>query len=295
MNRNGVSGAVFLTVILLAAGLPTEASGGSARLRYGFSPGKSYRVREMHHDVGKTVTVMNVMGQEQEFETPMDQVSEGVWSATVTGGGGSGVKLAVTYGKHKGGQRWSSDKIQSDDFFADSRAEVVIHPVKGAIGYSIKPDEPTIDLIYRARFIWMPVFPEGSLSKGSEFSHEYVLKSGMYNIKSTDDYYLVEVKGGYAHFDVESRQVAVIRLTQPQGTGQIPAGMGMNMSDMKIAYRGEGTAVFDIGEGIFVEREGKMSYSNMEGTKGSSPMPGGAAFSSRMEGTVKYRWEMERD
>ena len=79
----------------------------------------------------------------------------------------------------------------------------------------------------------------------------------------------------------------------PGGAGAIP---GMAMADMKLAYKGDGTAVFDLKEGIFIEREGKMSYSNLDSGKGSSAMPGGGmAFSTRMTGVMKYKWEMERE
>ena len=85
----------------------------------------------------------------------------------------------------------------------------------------------------------------------------------------------------------------VIKMSEAPATGGMPSAMGM--SDMKLAYKGEGTAVFDLKEGIFVEREGKMSYSNMGSTQGTSPMPGQMAFSTRMEGVTKYGFEMERE
>jgi hypothetical protein len=268
-----------------------NAGASSARLNYGFQPGVTYKVTERHHDVGKTVTEMNMMGQPQKFETVSDQVSSGTWTAKGVGKEGKGVKLAVEYGQHKGGQRWSSNKVQSDDIFAGSSAEVVIHPVKGLVKSVTKPEgDATVGLIYQGRFAWMPVLPEGFIKKGDSFTHEYVMKSGMYHIKSTDEYYLVEVKGNFASFDVETKQLMVIKMDQgPGGTGPI---QGMALADMKLAYKGEGTAVFDVKEGIFIEREGKMSYSNLDSGEGAAA---GMAFKTRMEGVVKYGWEMERE
>jgi len=66
----------------------------------------------------------------------------------------------------------------------------------------------------------------------------------------------------------------------------------MVLADMKLVYKGEGTAVFDIKEGIFIEREGKMSYSNLDSSEGDAA---GMSFKSKMEGVVKYGWEMERE
>lgn len=287
----------FTTVcFLLSMVWAVESPAASAMLRYGFKPGAVYRVTEQHHDVGKTVTEMNIMGQQQTFESPMDQVSSGTWSMKAIGRKADGIILQAEYGRHKGGERWSSNKIESEKIFGDSSAEVVVHPVKGVVDIKASPPEDQyVEIIYMGRFAWMPVLPEEDVKVGTGFTHEYVLKSGMYNVKVTDEYYVAEIKDGYVTFDVETRQIAVVKMSQvqtPQGT---PAGMGMNMADMKIAYKGEGTAVFDLKEGIFTEREGKMSYSNMDSTKGSSPAPGGMAFSSRMEGVARYSFEMERE
>ena len=293
--KRGTSWLPAAFLLLTLAPTPGEAS--SVRLTYGFRQGSVYKVTEQFHDVGKTVTEMNVMGQAQKFETPTDQVSSGTWTARAVGKEGGGMRLAVTYGQHKGGERWSSNKVASDDIFAGSRADVVVHPVKGAVRYAVQPpDDATVDLIYRSRFAWMPELPEGFVRKGGSFTHEYVMSSGMFHIKSTDEYFLVEVKGDYVTFDVETKQLMVLKLSQAPVPEGMPQGMGgLNMGDMTLAYRGEGTAVFDVKEGIFLEREGKLSYSNLEGTQGSSPMPGQMAFSSRMEGVMKYRWEMEKE
>jgi hypothetical protein len=268
-----------------------DAGASSVRLTYGFTPGAVYRVTERHHDVGNTVTEMNMMGQPQKFETASDQVSSGTWTAKAVGREVGGVKLAVDYGQHKGGQRWASNKVQSDDIFAGSSAEVVIHPRKGLVKSDVKPPgDSTVELIYQGRFAWMPRLPEGFVTKGSSFTHEYVMKSGMYNIKTTDEYYLVEVKGDFVTFDVETKQLMVIKMDQgPGGTGPI---QGMALADMKLAYKGDATAVFDFKEGIFIEREGKMSYSNLDSGEGAA---GGMAFKTRMEGVVKYKWEMDRE
>lgn len=295
MNRHGgntrwlVVGS-FLLLSWLVMSWTTDAGASSVRMTYGFTPNVVYKVTEQHHDVGKTITEMNMMGQPQKFETASDQVSSGTWTARGVGKVSEGVKLAVEYGQHKGGQRWSSNKVASDDIFAGSSAEVVIHPVKGFVKSTAKPEgDDTVGLIYQGRFAWIPPLPEGFVKKGNSFTHEYVMKSGMYSIKITDEYYLVEVKGNYVTFDVETKQLMVIKMDQgPGGTGPM---QGMVLADMKLVYKGEGTAVFDVKEGIFIEREGKMSYSNLDSSEGAAA---GMAFKSRMEGVVKYSWEMER-
>jgi hypothetical protein len=290
----------FLTIIVMCLLLSlvwvVNGQAASAKLRYGFKPGTVYRVTQQHHDVGKTVTEMNMMGQQQTFESPSDRVSSGTWTMKAVGKTADGIKLQAEYGQHKGGERWSSNKVQSGDIFGNSSAEIIVHPVKGVVSVKASPsDDQYVEIIYMGRFAWMPELPEGGVNVGSEFTHEYVLKSGMYNVKVTDDYYVAEIKGGYVTFDVETREIAVIKMNSAQRPEGMPAGMGMDMADMKIAYKGEGTAVFDLKEGIFIEREGKMSYSNMDSTKGSSPMPGGMSFSSRMEGVSRYSFEMERE
>ena len=286
------AGCYWLAALIVLVGVSGAGTveAASIKLRYGFKQGTVYRVTEQNHDVGKSVTEMNVMGQQQKIETPSDRVSSGTWTAKVVGKEGGGVKLAVEYGQYKGGQRWASNKVETDDVFGDSSAVVIVHPVDGAVKIVASPaGDQMVDIIYQGRFGWMPELPEGSLKVGSEFTHEYVMKSGMYNVKATDEYYLAEIKGGFATFDVESKQLVVIKMDQgPGGTGAI---QGMTMADMKLAYKGDGTAVFDIKEGIFVEREGKMSYSNLDSGTGSSM---GMAFSTRMTGVAKYKWEMGR-
>lgn len=280
-----------LVGLFMAVSWNADAGASSVRMTYGFKPGAVYRVTEQHHDVGKTVTEMNLMGQPQKFETASDQVSSGTWTVKGAGRDGEGVKLAVEYGQHKGGQRWSSNKVQSDDIFADSSAEVVIHPLKGLANIDVKPrGDSTVELIYRGRFAWMPTLPERFVKKRDSFTHEYVMKSGMYNIKTTDEYYIVEVKGNFVTFDVETKQLMVIKMDKgPGGAGPM---QGMALADMKLAYKGDGTAVFDIKEGIFIEREGKMSYSNLGSGEGAAA---GVTFKTRMKGVVKYKWEMERE
>lgn len=280
---------VLMGACVLAWGA-TSASGAPVSLRYGFRPGAVYRVTEQNHDVGKTITEVTMMGQVQRVETPTDQVSSGTWTARTAGRTGDGVVLAVEYGQHKGGQRWASEKVETQDVFSGSSASVVIDPTDGAVRFTVTPEgDETVELIYKGRFMWMPVLPAGGLKVGDTFTHDYVLSSGMFSIKATDEYYLAQVRGGFATFDVESKQLMVIRMDKgPGGTG--PMG-GMVMDDMKLAYKGEGTAVFDVGEGIFIEREGKMAYSNLESGKGATA---GMAFATRMEGVMRYKWEMER-
>jgi hypothetical protein len=281
----------IITVMLLILPGPDNAAASSVRMAYGFKPGAVYKVTERHHDVGKTITEMNMMGQPQKFENATDQVSSGTWTARGVARDKAGMLLLVEYGQHKGGQRWSFNKIQSDDMFAGSSAEVLIHPVRGFVKSTAKPEgDSTVELIYEGRFAWMPPLPDGFIRKGDSFTHDYVMKSGIYNIKITDEYYLAEVKGNYATFDVETQQLMLIRMDQgPGGTGPM---QGMALTDMKLAYKGEGTAVFDIKDGIFIEREGKMTYSNLDSNEGAMA---GMSFKTRMEGVTKFSWEMERE
>jgi len=290
---------IYLTVIMAGAFFAIFLSGishaASVRLSYGFNVGATYRVTEQHHDVGKTVTEINMMGQPQKFETASDRVSSGTWTAKGVSKDTRGVKLAVEYGEHKGGDRWGGNMMDSAQILGSSSAEIVIHSTDGAVQYEVAPSaEQIVEVIYKSRFLWMPKLPKEFVRKGSSFTHEYVLKSGMYNIKSTDEYSLVGIKGNFVTFDVETTQVSIIKMSEAPKLEGVPAGMGMNMADMKLAFKGEGTAVFDVKEGIFIEREGKMSYSDMGSVQGASAMPGGVTFSSRTEGVVKYKWEMER-
>ena len=291
MKRYRVCWSGVVVCLALSMSWPADAGASSVRMSYGFKPGAVYRVTEKHHDVGKSVTEMTMMGQPQRIENPTDQVSSGTWTAKGVGKEGINVKLAVKYGQHKGGQRWSSNKIQSEEIFAGSSAEVFIHPTRGFVKSIVKPEgDPTLELIYQGRFAWMPPLPEGFIKKGDSFTHDYIMKSGMYSIKITDEYYLAEVKGNYATFDVETKQLMVIKMDQgPGGAGPM---QGMALADMKMVYKGEGTAVFDLKEGLFIEREGKMSYSNLDSSEGKAA---GMTFNTRMEGVVKYSWEMERE
>jgi len=150
---------LWLIFILFPGVLWTgDAAAFSVRMTYGFAPGEVYKVTEQYHDVGKTVTVMDMLGQPQKFETASDQVSSGIWTAKAVGRDDEGVRLAVEYGEHKGGQRWSANKIRSDDIFSRSSAEVVISPLEGLVGSTVKPaGDPAVELVYKSRFAWMPL------------------------------------------------------------------------------------------------------------------------------------------
>ena len=56
--------AVLFPFLLVFLGYADDGSAASVKLRYGFKTGAVYRVTEQHHDVGKTVTEMNMMGQQ---------------------------------------------------------------------------------------------------------------------------------------------------------------------------------------------------------------------------------------
>lgn len=272
--------------VLLLCALPLGASwAASVKLRYGFKPGAVYAVHEQHHDVGKSIVEMDIMGQRQSMESPIDHISEGHWSARGIGKGpGSSMRLAVEYGTQKGGDRWAASAgAGSEQHFGDSKAEATIDPVKGLTALTTTPVEPLLDLIYRARFAWLPPLPSGSIKPGDSFSHDYVMKNDNFTTKGSDEYTLDEISDGMAYFTVETRMVSVIRYGG--GSAQGMGGPAM-LGEMTLAYQGEGTAIFNLKEGIFIEREIKMGYATQK--------PSSGAFSSTMRGVSRTRWEMER-
>jgi len=116
------------------------------------------------------------------------------------------------------------------------------------------------------------------------------MKSNRYSINTRDEYFLVEVKGNFVTFDVKTNQTMVVKLDK--GTGSAGSLQGMDLVDIKLAYKGSGTAVFDIREGIFIEREGRMPYSSLDSGEGASS---GVNVKTTMEGVLKYSWKMERE
>ena len=273
---------LLLSLLLL---LPLQSGwAASVKLRYGFHSGASYEVHELYHDVGSSTVEMEMMGQHQKMTTPIDQISESRWSAKMIGkAGNGGLRLAMGYGSQKGGERWAASAGPgSEEMFGNSSAEVTIDPVKGMTALTTKPTGAMYDGIYRGRFGWMPQLPSAALSTGDSFSHDYTIKGEGYTVKGTDEYTLDEISEGMAYFSVESRQVMVMRF------GNTAQGMGgpAMMTEMSMAYKGDGTATFNIKEGYFSEREMKLAY--------TTPKPSKGSFASTMRGVMKQRWEMER-
>lgn len=276
-------------LITLGIGLLTMQSvyAASVTLRHGFKDGASYSVKQLYHDVSKSVTEMNIMGQQQVFETPMDRTHQSQWSARAKHAGGK-VVLSLDYGKQQGGERWGGQMGQGGThMFANSSATVTLDPQKGFVSMTTKPaDDPIVNAIYQARLSWLPSFPQQALKVGDGFLHEYTVKGQMATVKSEEDYTLDEIDGNLAYFTIETRQITILDYSamQPQG---MPQGMGAGMmSNMTLLYKGEGTAIFDIKEGIFIEREMKTAYSTDKPSDGMMMMT--------MRGTVRDRWEMER-
>lgn len=265
--------------------VPSLVFAQSATLKYGFKKGETYQVKQMHHDVGKSVTEMSFMGQNQVIETPMDNIFESAWQVKAVDKSSKGMKLTTSYGTNKGGERWGQQGQGGAQLFGKSTAEVMVHPLDGVVSLKTKPaNDSTIELIYRTRFAWWPEFPTEALKVDDSFEHEYVIKAGMATMKGNDEYILDEVSGGLAYFTVESRLHTVYDYSanMPEGMG----AMGGAGGSMTLAYKGEGTAIFDLKEGIFVEREMKMSY--------ATPKKSTGMMSTNMHGTTKERWEMER-
>lgn len=276
-----------LPLLLLALFGVQQAQADSITLRHGFREGANYNVTQLYHDVGKSVTEMNMMGQQQVFDTPIDHVHQGKWRAQSTRRGGKWV-LSLNYGQQQGGERWGGQMGQGgSELYGNSSATVTIDPQKGFVSMTAQPaDDPVVDTIYRARLAWLPVFPKKALRIGEGFLHEYTTKGSMMTVKSEDDYTLDKVKDGLAYFTIETRQVTVIDYSSMQSQG-MPQGMGAGgLSNMTLLYKGEGTAIFDIKEGIFIEREMTTKYSTDKPTTGMMKMT--------MRGSVRERWEMER-
>jgi hypothetical protein len=277
----------FLIPLTLSLLCVEAVQAASVTLRHGFKDGATYTVRQLYHDVSKSVTEMNMMGQKQVFETPGDRMHQSSWMARAKRSGGKTV-LTLNYGKQQGGERWGGQMGEGgSEMFGNSSAKVTLDPQKGFVAITTTPaDDPIIDAIYRARLAWLPAFPRKALKVGDGFLHEYTTKGQMMTVKSEDDYTLDEIADGLAYFTIETRQVTIMDYSamQPQG---MPQGMGAGgMSGMTLLYKGEGAAIFDIKEGIFIEREMKTAYSTDKPSDGMMKMT--------MRGTVRDRWEMER-
>jgi hypothetical protein len=276
-----------LMVLAFSVFAMQSAQAASVTLRYGFKDGATYTVKQLYHDVGTSVTSMNMMGQQQTYESPMDTTHQGSWTAHAKQRGGR-IQLSLDYGTQQGGERWGSQSGEvGNKMFADSSAIVTLDPQQGFVSVSTKPaDDPLIDAIYRARLAWLPRFPEKPLKVGEGFLHEYTTKGMMMTVKSEDDYTLDEVDKGMAYFTIETRQVTIIDYSAMQPEGMPPGMASGMMSNMTLLYKGTGTAVFDLKEGIFIEREMKTAY--------STDKPSSGMMSMSMRGTVRDRWEMER-
>jgi hypothetical protein len=282
----------FHMLPLLTAGLlaSTTLQAASVELRYGFRDGATYDVKQQYHDVSTTVTTMNLMGQNKTLESRQNRSTSSSWQAK-TKRSGNTITLDVNYGKQKGGDRWGDPASKSGEtIYGSSSARVTLDAKQGMVSLSTKPaDDPIVDLIYRSRFFWMPRLPTKRLTVGDSFTYDYTMQSGMVTMKGEDEYILDEVSGGNAYFTVESQMLTVIDYSKvyqqqeglPEGAGQMMAG------GMTLAHQGEGTAIFDLKEGIFVEREMKTAY-----TSKKSETPG--MMINRMNGTTRDRWEMER-
>ncbi len=265
------------------------ALAASATLRYGFKDGATYTVKQQYHNVGTSVTTMNMMGQERTMESPLNHVTKNIWSVKAKREGGK-ILLDTSYGKSEGGERWGDPSSGSGaDIYGKSSARATFDPTKGLVALSAKPaKDPIVDNIYRFRFAWMPKLPKKALKVGDSFIHDYTMQSGMITMKGEDEYILDEISGDVAYFTVESQSVVVhdySKLYQQQEG--MPQGMGQAMGNLTMAYQGEGSAAFDLEEGIFVEREMKTAY-----TTKKSKTPG--LMINSMRGTIRDKWELER-
>lgn len=281
--------ALFAFLLGSAALTSAPLQAASVTLHYGFRDGATYLVKQQYHNVGSSTTTMNFMGQQQTMESPMNHTSSSSWSAKASRKGDK-VIFQVGYGKQTGGERWGDPSGNTGaKMYGNSSASVTFDQQKGLVSLTTKPaDDPIVDIIYRSRFAWMPPLPVKPLKVGGSFTYDYTIQSGMVTMKGEDEYVLDEVSGGLAYFTVETRSVMVYdysKLYKPQPG--MPQGMGQMMGNMTLVHKGEGTATFDLKEGMFIEREMKTAY-----TTKKSKTPGMTI--TDMHGTTRDRWEMER-
>ena len=276
---------LFLTLLVTA----TSSWGASTKLRYGFKSGATYQVNTLHHNKGKSVVEMDFMGQKQVMETPVDRTDRSRWNMKARSISGGMMQLAMDYGKQQGGERWGKAGAGGEQVFAGSNALVDIDPVKGMVKLVTTPNDEMTRVVYWGRLAWLPPLPEKALKVGESFTNDYKVKGEMMSMKGSDEYFLDEISQGMAYFTIESKMVTITHMPKMSGMGNMPPGMAPPQSpDWTMAHKGEGTAIFDLKEGIFIEREIKYSY----GQKGQNKSMGMAITS--MHGVLKERWEMER-
>jgi secreted PhoX family phosphatase len=198
----------------------------------------------------------------------------------------------MSYGQHKGGERWADPNqagSSSAAMFNTSKAEAIIDPIKGLIDIKTTPKDALTDVIYRSRFGWLPELPQKALKVGEGFEHDYSYQGEMMSSKRSDEYYLDDISDGMAFFSVESQEILVYNIQMPD-MSQMQGMQGMMPqqppSQMKMIYKGDGTAIFDIKQGIFVEWEVKRAY--------KMPTSSMMGMTTTMQGVVRERWEMER-
>ncbi len=291
-SKMGRLSVALVTLSMIAA----PAWSASVKLRYSFDKGASYQVKQLHFDKGKSVTEMDMMGQKQKFDTPHERTSSSSWIARAVGRSKGGYKLSMSYGQRKGGERWANPNesgASSATLFNTSKAEVIIDSLKGMVSLKTTPNDALTDVVYRSRFGWLPELPKKALKVGDGFEHDYTFKSKMMSSKRSDEYYLDEIADGMAYFSLESKEVVVINLQMPdmsqmQGMQGMPPGMmpPQQPSKMTIIYKGDGNAIFDIKQGMFVEWEVKRAY--------KMPTSSMMGMTTTMQGVVRERWEMEK-
>ena len=277
---------LFILMLLTTA---TTSWGASIKLRYGFKSGATYQVNTLNHNKGKSVVEMDIMGNKQVMETPLDRTDKSRWNMKVKHVSGGIMQLSMDYGKQQGGERWGKASSGGEQVFAGSEALVDIDPVEGMVKLVTTPNDEITRVVYWGRLAWLPPLPKQTLKVGDSFSNDYKVKGEMMSMKGSDEYFLDEISKGMAYFTIESKMVTITHMPKMPAMGNIPSGMTPPQSqDWVMAHKGEGSAIFDLKEGIFVEREIKYSY----GQKGQNKSMGMSMTS--MHGVLKERWEMER-
>ncbi len=268
---------------------PPVAWATSVKLHYDLKKGATYEVRQLDHDKGESVSEINMMGTAQTHRSPFDRISRSRWTAHVTNKTPGRMVLRTSYGEHQGQDRLSKPTTDSGRVFGESKAEITIDRLDGTVNVSATPDDEMTKMLYTSRFIWLPALPDKPVKIGDGFSHEYRYKDSMMSWKGEDEYFLDEVRGNLAYFTVESKMVARYAFKKPdlsamgnmEGMVNLPA-----MGDMTYVYQGEGSAIFDLEEGIFIEWETKSGY------KIPTTQMGG--ITTTMRGVRRMRWELQR-
>jgi hypothetical protein len=259
--------------------LASSCYAGPAKLRYEFKNGGVYQVNIVQHNKGESAAKIGFGGDQKVMETPIDDVRKSSWVIKSSRIGGGVMQLTMDYAKDQ----------NDSSTFAGSHAVVDIDPQKGMINIVTKPDDSLTRAVYEPRFAWLPSLPVKALKPDDSFTSDYKVKGELVSMKGCDEYVLDEISNGIAYFTLESKLITINHISAMPKMENLPEVFTMPKAlDWTLVYKGEGTAVFDLQEGIFIEREILYRY----GQKGQNS--GMGVTMNNLRGTIKQRCEMER-